>query len=127
MDQNFQAPKMCYAQEGYVHSSDSGSLGLEQLKTVFYLLFTTELIGFVIGIVENVVKRVSVSRGSETLGNSSPSFERNNPFLCQRCSSNFVRVLNQANSESDVILEQLRKMILSDNYDIMEETVQNRN
>ncbi len=97
LEQNFQAPKMCYAQEGYVQSSISDSLGMEQLKTVFYSLLAIELIGFAVGICENMVKRISVSRSSETLGNSLHTFGGKNSMLCQRCSSNFVRILNQAN------------------------------
>ncbi len=62
LEQSFEAPKMCYAQEGYFQSSVSDLLGLEQLKTVLYTLLAIELVGLAIGIGGNIVKRVSVSR-----------------------------------------------------------------
>ncbi len=122
---------MCYAEESG-RSSVSESLDLEQLKTVFYSLLAIELmgfavgitenvvkriyvsrsslIGFAIGIAENVVKRVSASRSSETLDSFTSTFEGKNPIFCKSCSSSFVQILNQANSESEVILE-LKKLI----------------
>ncbi len=112
---------MCYVQEGYVQSSVSDSLGLEQLKTLFYSLLAIELIGLAIGFVENVVRTVSLSVSSEALVKSSPSFEGRNPVSCQKWSSNFARILNQANSDSEVISE-LKKLIFSEDCDIMEET-----
>ncbi len=94
---------MCYVQEGYIQSSNAaGSLGLEQLKTIFYSLLAVELIGFVVRICENFVKGVSASsssligfaigtlenvaktvlkaRTSETSENSSPSMEGKYPM-----------------------------------------------
>ncbi len=132
---------MCYAQEGYVHSSDSDSLGFEQLKTVFYCLSAMGFIGFAVGIVENIVKSVSASRNSlfgfaigicenamnrtsmssssETLENSSASFKGKNPILCHKCSS-IMLILNQVDSESELTL-QLKNLIFSENCDIKDE------
>ncbi len=113
---------MLCTKEGYVQSANSESLCLEQLKTVFYSLLAIELIGFAIGIVENVVRSVSLSISSEALVKSTPSFEGSNPVLYQKkWSSNFTRILNQANSDSEVVSE-LKKLIFSEDCDIMEET-----
>ncbi len=111
LEQNFQAPKMCYAQEGFVQSSDSDSLGLEQLMSLFYSFFAIELIAFAVGICEYVAKSVIKSRSSETLENPSSSMEGKYPILCQRCSFNFMLILNQVNSESAGILE-LKNLII---------------
>ncbi len=126
---------MCYAQEGYVQSSNGGTLGLEQFKTILYSVFAIGLIGLAVGIGENVAKRVLKKRipktlenscpslelrNFETLGNPSHSLEGKNPILCQKCSSNFMLVLIQLTSESGGILE-LKKLIFSENGGIMEE------
>ncbi len=120
---------MCYVEEGYVRLSDADSLGLEQLKTIFYSLFAIGMMGFAIAIGEIAVKRLRSSRSSETLENPSPCLEsrssetlRNSlpslegkyPIfcqmcsssnLCQRCSSNFMLLLSQMDPESVGILK----------------------
>ncbi len=112
---------MCYAQEGHVQSSDTDSLSLEQLKTIFYSLFAIGVIGLTVGIGENAAKRLLNSRSSEALKNSSPSLELRSsemfgrsspslegkyPVLCHSCSSNVMLILNRMDSESGRILEQ---------------------
>ncbi len=116
LEQNFQAPKMCYAPEGYVQSSVSDSLGLEQLKTLFYTLLAIELIGFVTGILENVTKPVLTLGSSETLEISSFFLERKYPVLCQCCSSNIMLILNQVDSES-VGISELKKIFDFENFE----------
>ncbi len=120
LEQNFQAPKMCYTQEGYVQTSGSDILGLEQLKTLFYSLFAMELIGFAVRIGENVAERVLKSRSTEAGENTSSTLKGKYPILCQRCSSNLMLIPNQTDWESDGILE-LKNQIFSENIDMREE------
>ncbi len=74
---------MCYAQEGYVQPSDSVSLGLEQLETVFYSLVAIELIGFAIGIGENVVKQFLCRKTRKMWNILQPLSGENIPFYAR--------------------------------------------